>query len=182
MRDELSPAGRAHRFFRHFTRAGLSGILKPELVEDAAREFGSPKSRRRTLTLPVIVWLGLHMALGYSRSPALPAPNQPVSRDGGWAGRQATGTGITVGRGAAAGPRCRAVVIEALVSAWSELRALVASGLPLSPVTRSAYTQARLTGARSGRAFARAGSSQASSTRPSGRGRMSSRHTRTGGR
>ena len=32
MQDKLSPAGRAHQLFRHFTLAGLSGILKPELV------------------------------------------------------------------------------------------------------------------------------------------------------
>ena len=102
MQDKLSPAGRAHHLFRHFTLAGLSRILKPELVEDAARQFGSPKLRKRALTLPVMVWLGLHMALERVTS-----------------------------------------IEKALVSAWSELRALVASDLPLSPVTQSAYTQAR---------------------------------------
>ncbi len=100
MQDTLSPASRAHQLFRHFTLAGLSEILKPELVEDAAREFGSSKLRKRAL--PVMVWLGLHMALERVTS-----------------------------------------IEKALVPAWSELRALVASGLPLSPVTRSAYTQAR---------------------------------------
>ena len=80
----------------------MSGILKPELVEDAAREFGSPRRRRRALALPVMVWLGLCMALERAAS-----------------------------------------IEKALVAAWSELRALVASGLPLSPVTQSAYTQAR---------------------------------------
>lgn len=102
MQDKLSPAGRAHQLFRHFTLAGLSEILKPELVEDAAREFGSPKLRKRALTLPVMVWLGLHMALERAAS-----------------------------------------IQKALVSAWSELRALVACDLPLSPVTQPAYTQAR---------------------------------------
>ena len=102
MQDKLSPAGRAHQLFRHFALAGLSEILKPELVEDAAREFRSPRRRKRALTLPVMVWLGLHMALERAAS-----------------------------------------IEKALVSAWSELRALVASGLPLSPVTQSAYTQAR---------------------------------------
>lgn len=63
MPDKLSPASRAHHLFRRFTLAGLSKILKPELVEDAAREFGSHKLRKRALTLPVMVWLGLHMAL-----------------------------------------------------------------------------------------------------------------------
>ena len=63
MQDKLSPASRAHHLFRRFTLAGLSKILKPELVEDAAREFGSHKLRKRALTLPVMVWLGLHMAL-----------------------------------------------------------------------------------------------------------------------
>ena len=95
MQDKLSPAGRAHHLFRHFTLAGLSRILKPELVEDAARQFGSPKLRKRALTLPVMVWLGLHMALERVTS-----------------------------------------IEKALVSAWSELRALVASDLPLSPVTQ----------------------------------------------
>jgi len=102
MQDKLSPASRAHHLFRHFTLAGLSKILKPELVEDAAREFGSPTLRKRALTLPVMVWLGLHMALERAAS-----------------------------------------IEKALASAWSELRTLVTPGLPLSPATQSAYTQAR---------------------------------------
>lgn len=96
MQDKLSPASRAHRLFRHFTLAGLSRILKPGLVEDAAREFGSPTLRKRALTLPVMVWLGLHMALGQNRSPALPAPSQPGSRDGWRAGRHRRGRAVLI--------------------------------------------------------------------------------------
>ena len=102
MRDKLSPASRAHQLFRHFTLAGLSGILGPEVVEDAAREFGSPKLRKRALTLPVMAWLGVYMALEQTKS-----------------------------------------IAQALVDAWSELRTLVGSDLPVSPVSQPAYSQAR---------------------------------------
>jgi hypothetical protein len=63
MQNEVSPASRAHLLFRHLTLPGLSRVLSPELVDEAAREFGSPKSRRRALTLQVMVWLGIFMAL-----------------------------------------------------------------------------------------------------------------------
>lgn len=62
MQDNVSPASRAHCLFRHFTVAGLREVLSPELVEEAARRFGSPKRRKRALTLEVMTWLGIFMA------------------------------------------------------------------------------------------------------------------------